>query len=106
MFYSLDGQAVLFDAPQIPAGMTGIHWNPPEWDRNPPEQDWNPLESTGMGQEWAGMDLKSTGMGYLNKTAIFGSQYYIFIKLFIYYTFNYTYIYYFTYVIKIIEKNK
>jgi hypothetical protein len=34
--------AVLFDALQIPAGMTGIHrnktgihWNPPEWDQNP-----------------------------------------------------------------------
>jgi len=29
--------AVLFNAPQIPAGMTGFRWNPLEWDRNPLE---------------------------------------------------------------------
>ena len=32
---------VLLTAPYIPAGMTGIHWNSPEWH-------WNPQESTGM----------------------------------------------------------
>ena len=45
---------VLFDAPQIPAGMhqfrripqesTGIHWNPLEWNRNPVEWNRNPVE--------------------------------------------------------------
>ena len=28
---------VLYLAPMIPAGMTGIHRNPQEWDRNPQE---------------------------------------------------------------------
>jgi hypothetical protein len=61
----------------------------------------NGLESTGITaflQEWI---WNQQAWGILNKTAIFGSQYYIFIKLFIYYTFNYTYIYYFTYINKI-----
>ena len=47
--------AVLFTAPQIPAGMTGFHWNPVEWDQNP-------QESTGMGQESTGLQLEYTGM--------------------------------------------
>ena len=40
----LDQDPVLFTAPQIPAGMTGFRWIPPEWDRNPPEWDQNPPE--------------------------------------------------------------
>jgi hypothetical protein len=32
-------RSVLLTAPYIPAGMTGIHRNPPEWD-------WNPQECT------------------------------------------------------------
>jgi hypothetical protein len=35
---------VLFDAPHIPAGMTGFRWNPLEWDWNPLEWNWNPPE--------------------------------------------------------------
>ena len=46
--------SVLFDAPQIPAGMhpfrwippdsTGIHWIPVEWNQNPVEWAWIPLD--------------------------------------------------------------
>ena len=57
---------VLFDAPQIPAGMALFLRNPQEWDRNP--QEWNRIpqewtDSSGMGQESSGMRLDSSGMG-------------------------------------------
>jgi hypothetical protein len=41
-------KTVLLTAPHIPAGMTGIRWNPPE--------------STGMAPESTGMAPESTGM--------------------------------------------
>jgi hypothetical protein len=48
--------SVLFTAPQIPAGMTGLQQNPVESSGMGPE-------STGMGLESTGMRLESTGMG-------------------------------------------
>jgi hypothetical protein len=42
--------SVLLTAPYIPAGMTGIRRNPPEWDRND-------LIPAGMGLESTGMDI-------------------------------------------------
>ena len=48
MNHQLGVIAVLLTAPQIPAGMTGFHWNGPE--------------STRMRLESPGMGLASTGM--------------------------------------------
>ena len=59
--------AVLFDAPQIPAGMhqfrripqesTGIHRNPVEWNQNPVEWNQNPVEWNWNPAEWAWIPL-------------------------------------------------
>jgi RNase H-like domain found in reverse transcriptase/Integrase zinc binding domain len=59
-------KALLFHAPHIPAGMTGFHRIPPEWDRNPLESTGMRLESTGIIiflQEWYWIPQESTGMG-------------------------------------------
>ena len=44
----IPGEAVLFTAPQIPAGMTGFHRNP--------------VESSGMGPESSGIHWNRTGI--------------------------------------------
>jgi hypothetical protein len=44
--------AVLFSAPLIPEGVTGLRRSPQEWDRTPPEWDWTPPEWDRSLQEW------------------------------------------------------
>jgi len=56
-------RAVLFTAPQIPAGMTGFHRIPVESTGMRPESTGMGLEFTGMRPESTGMGLEFTGMG-------------------------------------------
>ena len=72
---------VLFTAPQIPAGMTGFHWNPVEWDRNPQESSGIGPESSGICRTPTGIHRNGcipAGMGWL----------YIYVILFILFIFN------------------
>ena len=61
--------AVLLDAPHIPAGMWGFHWNPQEWDQNPQESIGMRLDFTGIELESAGMTLFLQEWNILNKIA-------------------------------------
>jgi len=50
--------AVLFGAPQIPAGIGLIQWIPQEEDRNP--QEWRSIQRNG--RQSTGIEDQSTGM--------------------------------------------
>jgi len=57
--------AVLFDAPQIPAGIQSFQWILVEWDWNLEKLKKihrNETESSGMEPESTGMGPESTGM--------------------------------------------
>jgi hypothetical protein len=72
--------SLLFDAPHIPAGMTGFHWNPLEsagmrlestgFHRNNRIPAGMELESTGMRQEYTGMGMELTCL----KRTIYGTH--------------------------------
>jgi len=59
---SLVSGTVLFDAPQIPAGIQSFQWIPVEWDWNLEKIHRNETESSGMEPESTGMEPESTGM--------------------------------------------
>jgi len=58
---------VLFDAPQIPAGIQSFQWIPLEWDWNLEKIHRNETESSGMEPESTGMGLESTGMAGIHR---------------------------------------
>jgi len=59
--------AVLFDAPQIPAGIQSFQWIPLEWDWNLEKIHRNETESSGMEPESTGMGPESTGMAGIHR---------------------------------------
>jgi len=54
--------AVLFSAPLIPEGATGLRRSPEEWDRSPEEWDRSPQEWDRSPQEWDGVHRSGTGV--------------------------------------------
>jgi len=61
---------VLFDAPQIPAGIQSFQWIPVEWDRNLEKLKKihrNETESSGMEPESTRMGPESTGMARIHR---------------------------------------
>jgi len=58
---------VLFDAPQIPAGIQSFQWIPLEWDWNLEKIHRNETESSGMEPESTGMGPESTGMAGIHR---------------------------------------
>ena len=59
--------SVLFDAPQIPAGIQSFQWISLEWDWNLEKIHRNETESSGMEPESTGMGLESTGMAGIHR---------------------------------------